>query len=351
MSATEDRPVYQPIHPDVRPLLDPEYAAFHDRYFQYVQPDDQKPWDGSARTRPSWLPDTESASATVGSVRDIDLENFPVRIFTPEGPRPDAGWPVLLWFHGGGWAVGGVGMTKDLLSLICHRARAIVVTVGYRLAPEHPFPAAIDDAVEALRWVHGEEGSRRLGGVDRSRVAIGGTSAGGHLSAVLAMRAAQMEPPIDIAFQLLVVPVIDNHATVETVWAANKNAPWLTPARMTWYRRMWLANREEVERRPSWEVSPNLAPPELLARTPKTWIAVAEQDLLSPEAKLYASQLDQAWKKLSSIEGDASASRSVEVKVYGGSTHSILSMSGVLTKGRQLVEDTAELAARWYENE
>ncbi|KAK7751893.1 hypothetical protein SLS62_006194 [Diatrype stigma] len=354
----DDRPIYQPIHPDVRPLLDPEYVAYHDQYLQYVQPDDQKVWDGSARTRPAWLPATESAPVAVGSVRDLDLGAYSIRAFTPsldEGPpRPAAGWPVFLWFHGGGWAVGDVGAANDLCALVCRRARCVVVTVGYRLAPEHVFPAAVDDAADALRWVRSASGGVAQLGVDPARVAVGGTSAGGHLAAVLALKAEaetmQQQPPVELAFQLLVLPVIDNAATAETVWAPNKNAPWLTPARMTWYRRLWLPDeaKDAVARRPPWEVSPNRAPTSVLATSPKTWIAVSEQDLLAPEAKLYAAQLEEAWKE-ETPEEVSNGKKVVEVKSYEGSTHSLLAMSGVLSKGQQLLQDVADQAARWFQ--
>lgn len=309
----EDRPTHQPIHPDVRPLLDPEYAAFHDKYFQYIIPDDRKVWDGSARLKNPSVPAMEGQPVEVGKVQDIDLGNFTVRVFTPEDSDASrrGTWPAFMWFHGGGWAVGDVNMSNDMCSLICKRASCVVVTVGYRLAPEHPFPAAFEDAVKALRWVHSDKGAQSLG-IDRSRTAVGGTSAGGQLCASLVMKVATLEPPIPIKFQLLVVPVIDNTASVDGIWAQNQNAPWLTPARMSWYQKMYLPNEHD---RKLWEASPNLAPVTLLSKSPKTWIAISEQDLLGPEAQRYASQLSGAGVH-------------VETKVYQGSTHSILAMSG-----------------------
>ncbi|KAI0147172.1 Alpha/Beta hydrolase protein [Xylariaceae sp. FL1272] len=337
----EDRAAHQPIHPDIRSKLDPEYVAFHDKYFQFVVPDNQKAWDGSARTPPSWIPPTGLKPVPVGSVEDIELENFTIRVFTPDSPRPERGWPVFLWFHGGGWAVGDITMGNDLCSLICQRASCVVITVGYRLAPEHQFPAAVDDAIAALEWVCGDEAASKLN-VDKSRVAIGGTSAGGHLSAVLAMKAAQMQPPRRLEFQVLVVPVIDNTATVDGIWSLNKNAPWLTPARMTWYRRMFFPDEELTK---SWEGSPHLAPLDLLAKTPKTLIAVAEQDLLEPEGRDFGKKLENAWTAAGITD------REVSLESYEGSTHSILSMAGVLNRGRQLIEDVADQAATWFGKE
>ncbi|CAJ2508932.1 Uu.00g139580.m01.CDS01 [Anthostomella pinea] len=342
----EDRPKHQPIHEAVRPLLDPEYVAFHDKYLQYVVPDDKKIWDGSARTTAaSWAP-TESTPVQVGAVRDIKPgpgRHFDLRVWTPEvDSSPASGYPVFLWFHGGGWAVGSVAAGNDICALICQRAACVVVSVGYRLAPEHPFPAAFDDAVGALRWVRSTEGAQELGNIDNARIAVGGTSAGAQLAASLSLQAALLQPPVEIAFQMLVLPVIDNTATTSTTWASRANAPWLTPARMLWYRKMYLREESDALR---WEASPNLAPRDLLAKSPRTWIAVAEQDLLVPEAEAYAVQLREAWE-LSSVER---ADGEVVVSRYEGSTHCTLAFSGILTKGQQLLQDAANQAAAWFQ--
>jgi acetyl esterase/lipase len=317
---SQNRPIHQPIHPDVRSLLDPEYVSFHDEYFQYLVPDDQKTWDGSAREGIKDMPPTGSEPVKVGTIRDLQVGKFEVRVFTPDVERPSRGWPVFLWFHGGGWAVGDISSGNDLCALICKHAACVVVTVGYRLAPEHPFPAAFEDSVEALKWLCSDEGATELA-IDPTSIAIGGTSAGAQLAASVSLQAAILTPPFKIAFQLLVVPVIDNTATVSTVWAAKKNAPWLTPARMTWYRRMYFVDEKSAE---MWEASPNKAPASLLAQSPRTWIAVAEQDLLAPEALLFAEQLDEAWKSAGHDD------KEVVLKSYEGSTHSILAMSGRL---------------------
>jgi acetyl esterase/lipase len=315
---------HQPIHPEVRPFLDPEYVAFHDSYFQYIVPDDRKSWNGSARTKSSLLPAMEGTPVEVGCTEDIELGKFGVRVFWPstlDNAQRD-NFPVLIWFHGGGWAVGDVSMSNDMCALVCNRAQCVVVTVGYRLAPEHPFPAAFEDAVEALQWIHSPEGSHRLH-IDPAQIAVGGTSAGGQLTASLVMKAATLEPLIPIKFQLLVLPVIDSTASVDGIWARNKNAPWLTPARMLWYRSMYMPNEEDWSR---WEASPNKALPALLAQTPKTWIAISEQDLLAPEAESYATQLQDAWV----MAGQSNAC--VNLRMYEGSTHSLLAMSGMLSE-------------------
>lgn len=316
-SIDNDRKVHQPIHPSVRPLLDPEYVAFHDKYVQYIEPDDTKSWDGSARTTQHW-PSTGSSLTPVGKVSHHKPGRCTMRVFTPKGPKPEQGWPVFVWFFGGGWAVGSVAAGNDFCTLACETAKCVTIAVGYRLAPEHPYPAAVEDAVETLEWVRSEAGAQDLE-IDASRIAIGGTSAGGNLAAALSMKAAQLSPPISLAIQLLVLPVIDNTATVSTVWASRSNAPWLTPARMSWYRNMYLPDPSAAL---NWDASPNLAPQTMLATCPKTWIAVAEQDLLAAEAMAFANQLRGAWSQAGVND------RSVEVRVYEGMPHSTLAMSG-----------------------
>lgn len=196
----------------------------------------------------------------------------------------------------------------------------MVITVGYRLAPEFPYPAAIDDAVESLRWVCGP-GAKQFN-LDIDRVAVGGTSAGSNLSIALCLKTLQ-ELDVRICFQLLIVPVIDNTATVDNIWKQNRDAPWLTPTRMMWYRRMYMPNEDDWR---NWDASPQMAPESLLKQLPPTWMAVSEQDLLAPEAHLFAKQLDALQ---------------VPVTVYKvqGGTHSILALCGVLSRGKTMMEE------------
>ncbi|EXJ84724.1 hypothetical protein A1O3_05395 [Capronia epimyces CBS 606.96] len=338
--------IYQPLHPDVRPHLDPEYVAFHDRYLQYVEPDDVRPWDSVGTRQRVPFPPGTSAPVPVRAVKDIELANCTVRAFWPsesdEGRRrrPVAGWPVLVWYHGGGWAIGGIQSENDFCTRMCSDANCVVVTVGYRLAPEHPYPAAVDDALEALVWVNSEQGRRELD-IDNTRIAIGGTSAGGNLSLATSLKASLLQPPIRPIFQLLVVPVIDNTATTATIWASRPHAPWLTPARMTWYRSMYLTNSSDAT---NWDASPNLAPPELLRNLPPTWMGVAEQDVLAPEALRFADQVR-------AVRGSGSNSGSgldVEVELYPGMTHTILAMNGILSKGKKLVNDAGQVLQKAF---
>ena len=140
------------------------------------------------------------------------------------------------------------------------------------------------------------------------------SSSGGNLAAILALKAAQLQPPIPLVFQLLIVPVTDNTASVETYksWTENQLAPWLSPERMLWFRHNYLPNQEDWSK---WDASPYLAPDDLLSKTPKAWIGVAELDILRDEAVQYGAKMSKVG-----IE--------VEIDVYKGAPHPIMVMDG-----------------------
>lgn len=279
------RRIWQPLDPSVRTLLDPEYVAFHDEYAQFVEPEHIKGWDPRLRSRYTW-PYSGSPVVKVGEQKDIQpCPNFTIRVFTPKGDSPAKGWPLVLWMHGGAFAVGNIDSDNDVCSLICRDAQCVVLNIDYRLAPEHPFPAGLDDCLETLKWCTSAPGQECLN-IDRTKIIIGGVSAGGNLAAVLSLLAVELSIPV--LLQLLVVPVTDNTATLKTSWALHPHAPWLTATRMLFYRDLYLPDPSYAT---DWKASPIFAPPELLSGLPKTWIAVAEQDMLSTEGALYADLL------------------------------------------------------------
>jgi len=205
----------------------------------------------------------------------------------------------------------------------------VVVSVNYRHAPEHRYPTAINDVVDAFTWIVSEEGAGEMG-INTARVVIGGLSAGGGLAAILGLKIALARPQQRILLQLLLLPVIDNTATAETSWASNRHAPWLTPSRMMWYRRMYMPNEDDWAK---WDASPIHAPSVLLAASPRTWIAAAEQDILCEEAIRYGNKLRENGVDTT-------------VTVYDGSTHSLLMLAGVLQRGKQIVHDAVEAVAQ-----
>lgn len=217
-------------------------------------------------------------------------------------------------------------------------AQCVVVSVDYGLAPENPFPAAVEDSIDAIRWV--ASSPAELQNIDTSRISIGGTSSGANIAIVAALSASNPDvelptarpslpntvthPPASL---LLFIPVVDSTATVEGAWKPNaETAPWLTPARMEWYRNLYFAQDDHRSR---WDASPNLAPGALLGKLPKTWMAVAEMDLLAPEAMAFSQQLKDLGVD-------------VETSMVHGGTHSILSLHGVIGRGYKMIEDAVE---------
>ncbi|HET6287892.1 MAG TPA: alpha/beta hydrolase, partial [Amycolatopsis sp.] len=146
--------------------------------------------------------------------------DIPVRIYRPEG---NPAFPVVVYYHGGGWVLGDLDFAHSTATLIAGRAHAVVVTVDYRLAPEHPFPAPVDDAYSALRWVLDNPA---LLDADVERVAVAGDSAGGNLAAVVALMARNDPGPRPV-HQLLLYPVTDLAHDTESA-RAFADGPFLT---------------------------------------------------------------------------------------------------------------------------
>ncbi|KAJ7095983.1 alpha/beta hydrolase fold-domain-containing protein [Mycena belliarum] len=311
----------QPIHPSMIPRLDPDYVQFHNEKLAQIVPPHTLPWSPALRDAPT-VPGG-SDPLPVGSTQDIAMSHTKFRAFTPEGACPENGWPCFIFFHGGGWTFGNIGSENSFSTNMCTRAKCVVISVDYRLAPEHRYPTAVEDAVESLDWVI--KNGKSVLNIDTTRIAVGGSSSGGNLAAILALKAAEASPPIPLVFQLLVVPVTDNTASVDDLWAENALTPWLSPARMLWFRDNYLPNKEDYTK---WDASPYFAPDALLAKSPKTWIAVCEADILRDEGIAYG-------KKLNAVGVVA------EVEVYKGAPHPIMAMDGVLKIGAKLVSDAA----------
>ena len=206
----------------------------------------------------------------------------PLRIYRPR--HSGAPLPALVYFHGGGWTIGDLDTHDVLCRQLCLGAGVVVVAVDYRLGPEHRFPAAIDDALAAVRWVQGE--AQTLG-IDASRIALGGDSAGGNIAASVSivMRDAREAAP---AFQLLIYPATDFRHDAPS-HAANGKGYLLTTDSIHYYRGHYLAERAQ------W-TDPRASP--LLAEDhrglPPALILTAGFDPLRDEGRQYADALSAA---------------------------------------------------------
>jgi acetyl esterase len=194
---------------------------------------------------------------------------------------PTASGAALVYFHGGGWVLGSVITAHGVCAALAHESRYTVVSVDYRLAPEHPFPAAVEDAWAATTWVH--KHGAELGAP--GPLAVGGDSAGGNLAAVMALRARDRGLPL--AFQLLVYPVMD--ADLDTTsYPENAQGYWLTRAGMAWFWDQYLPDGDRFHP----DASPLRA--EDVSGTPPALVITAEYDPLRDEGEAYARRLEEA---------------------------------------------------------
>jgi acetyl esterase len=245
--------------------------------------------------------------------------DIPVRVYVPTaepGPRP-----VLVYFHGGGWVIGDLETHDGTVRALAGTSGVTVVSVDYRLAPEHPFPAAVDDCLAAVRWV-ADPGNASALDIDPGRLAVGGDSAGGNLAAVVAQQVRDDGPAV--RFQLLVYPVTDvrlSHPSIDQ----NGDGYLLTKADMLWFRGHYVGDHGWTDPR----VSPLLATDEAVRGVAPALVITAEYDPLRDEGEAYAERLREAGVA-------ATATR------YDGMIHGFFSMGDMIPEGKAAVDEAAE---------
>ena len=226
---------------------------------------------------------TQPDPPAMAEVHDLSAEGLPLRLYRPTAQAGQP-LPVLVYLHGGGWTIGDLDTHDVLCRELAQGAGCAVLAVDYRMGPEHRFPAAVDDCVAATRWVRKNAGAL---GLDATRMAIGGDSAGGNLAAVacLVMRDAGDALP---AFQLLIYPATDMRA-VATSHQANAQGYLLTEDSIRWYRSQYIETAEEWS---DWRASPLLASSH--AGLPPALVLTAGFDPLRDEGRQYADKLSAA---------------------------------------------------------
>jgi acetyl esterase len=263
-------------------------------------------------------------------VRDTTIPGpggaLPVRIYTPKAVPSGELLPIVVHYHGAGWVGGDLDTHDAIARYYAKHADAIVIAVDYRLAPEHKFPSAVDDAYAAAQWA--SDHSRELGG-DASRLAVVGDSAGGTLATVVCQIACDRGTP-RIAFQALLYPPTDlrldsNYPSVDAFGGGDY---FLSVADMHWFRAQYLADPQVNASDP--RVSP-LASTDL-RRLPPALIVTAGYDPLRDEAKEYADRL-------------SAAGVTVEYRCFETTVHAFVSFSALIPAG---VEALALVASRLH---
>lgn len=217
------------------------------------------------------------ATEQVHEIRDLDAGGVPCRLYRPS---TDDSLGLLVYLHGGGWLLGDLDSHDNVCRSLANRSGHAVLSVDYRLAPEHPFPAPLGDAIQATRWAFANATSF---GCDPSRIGIGGDSAGANLAAVVAQIA-----PIPLRLQMLIYPVTDCRC-VSPSYTENATGYFLTAAAMGWFIDHYLSGGEGSPDDP--RVSPLLADDVTLRATPPALVITAEFDPLRDEGDQYAQRL------------------------------------------------------------
>ncbi len=284
-----------PLSPDVQEFLQKLDEMGAPRY-------GEQPPDESRRVM------EEGAPGLFGPFEPVPFEDttvpgpggpIPIRIYRPENPTG-----ALIWSHGGGWVLGNIAVVHGVCATLARRANVTVISVDYRLAPEHPFPAAFEDVWAVTEWAHGIRG--QLGST--GRIAIGGDSSGGNLAAVAARHAR--DRGMEIALQVLVYPVTD--ADLDTVsYTDNAKGYWLTRAGMVYFWEQYVPEGDRFDP----DASP-LRADDLTGVAPAI-VITAEFDPLRDEGEAYAARLEQAGVP-------------VTLKRYDGLVHGFFRCSAVL---------------------
>ncbi len=254
-------------------------------------------------------------SQPIGSVQDLDVAGIRARLYVP---RADSE-ALLVYFHGGGWFIGDLESHDAPCRVLAEKAGVRVLAIDYRLAPEHPFPAAYDDCVAAYRWV--VEHAAELG-ADPARLAVGGDSAGGNLAAAVALQAAEESLPL--AFQLLIYPATAPADTSTESHRLFRQGFFLTGAAMD-RALAAVAPTEAQKRHPRYEVLTAPVP----AGVAPAYVCTAGFDPLRDEGEAYADKL-------------AAAGVEVEYECFASQIHGFVNWTGVGRSGPAAVARLAD---------
>jgi acetyl esterase len=296
-----------PLHPQAQLFVDAINAIglgdWNDETLQQQR-------EGLATLHAAGWPEAEDVYA----IGDLDANGVPVRVYRPSA---EDGLPVVVYFHGGGWVIGSVDVYDSVTRGLANAANATVVSVDYRLAPEHPYPAPLDDCWTALQWV--AENTTQFE-ADPNRVAIAGDSAGGNLAATCALMARDAH--LDLALQALVYPVTDA-GLIHPSHTENAEGYLLEEKQMEWFVECYTRGGADID---DWHISPLRA--DDVSGVAPALVITAEYDVLRDEGEAYADRL-------------ADAGVPVEHKRYDGMIHAFFALPTVLDDGKAAMQQVA----------
>ena len=300
-----------PLHPQAQAVAD-FYAAMRTTPFEELSPTDAR-----ALYNAGQVPSTEA----VHEIRDVQAGTILCRLYRPSA---DTNLGLLVFFHGGGWVIGDLNSHDGVCRSLANKSGHAVLSVDYRLAPEHIFPAAFDDCVAAVKWA--SENAQALG-IDNSRMAVGGDSAGGNLAAAVAL--AEIVP---LKFQMLIYPAVDMSMESPSI-NENANAPILTKSVMAWFVDHYMGSEGD---RGSIAASPMRASDEQLKRMPPAIVITAQFDPLRDEGEAYGKRL---------VENGVSAT----ITRYNGAFHGFFNMITILDDAQSAHAQASTLLKKYLD--
>ena len=279
---------------------------------------------------------TQPEPPALAEVRELTMPGpvgpVPLRLYRAQAPKGGAqALPLLVYFHGGGWTIGDLDTHDVLCRQLAIAGECVVLSVDYRLAPEHRFPAAVDDCLAATRWARSQATAL---GIDAKRIAVGGDSAGGNLAAVVAImeRDAGASNDAPLSAQLLIYPATDMRAVAPS-HKTNAQGYLLTADSIRYYRGHYLAQGAQWS---DWRASPLLAKD--LQGLPPALVITAGFDPLRDEGRQYADALSAAGNRVQYI-------------CFERQVHGFITMSRVLDEALSAVEVSGAVLQRVWRGE
>jgi acetyl esterase len=300
-----------PLHPQAQAVAD-FYAAVRKAPFESL---------GVDEARATYAASNAVSTEVVHEIRDVQAGTIPCRLYRPSA-KTDLG--LLVFFHGGGWVIGDLNSHDGVCRSIANKSGHAVLSVDYRLAPEHKFPAAFDDCASAAKWAFDNAATL---GIDNTRMAVGGDSAGGNLAAAVAL--AEVVP---LKFQMLIYPAVDMSMESPSI-SENANAPILTKAVMAWFVAHYMSSDAD---RVNINASPMLASDDLLKRMPPAIVITAQYDPLRDEGEAYGRRL---------VENGVSTT----ITRYNGAFHGFFNMITILDDAQSAHAQASTLLKKYLD--